>query len=211
MTAVKNRITTILRLAEDLLNDIRHLLCSVARHQVFQLPLLVLNGQEQNLGACLWIVHCWLDNEPLAIIGHGLASLEKIHSILQALHVSRLRARQACFDKHLVEGVLIVKLVAGCAVEGEDAHARRETLSQVSVGGALNGSRAGDDEIDALLLHYGLNGSLPFLRMHSWAWKHIMLCHIAAEACVAKLVWHDLSREHLVAIPPTSPGNSRGF
>mmetsp|Transcript_111959 Transcript_111959/g.205465 ORF Transcript_111959/g.205465 Transcript_111959/m.205465 type:complete len:212 (-) Transcript_111959:75-710(-) len=211
MTAVKNRITTILRLAEDLLNDIRHLLCSVARHQVFQLPLLVLNGQEQNLGACLWIVHCWLDNEPLAIIGHGLASLEKIHSILQALHVSRLRARQACFDKHLVEGVLIVKLVAGCAVEGEDAHVRWQTLSEVSVRGALDGSSARNNEINVLLLHYGLNSSFPFLWLHSWAWKHIVLCHIAAEACVAKLVWHDLSREHLVAIPPTSPGNSRGF
>mmetsp|Transcript_62866 Transcript_62866/g.115627 ORF Transcript_62866/g.115627 Transcript_62866/m.115627 type:complete len:212 (-) Transcript_62866:324-959(-) len=211
MTAIENCITAILRLAQDLLDDIRHLPCGVAGHQILQLSPLVLDRQEKNLSACLWIIHCWLHNETLAIIRLRLALFEKIHGVLQACHVSRLRAWQACFDQHLVECVLVVKLVACVAIEREDTHVRRQTLSKVSVSGALNGSSARNNEINVLLLHYGLNSSFPFLWLHSWAWKHIMLCHIATEACVAKLVWHDLSREHLVAIPPTSSGNSRGF
>mmetsp|Transcript_35453 Transcript_35453/g.80552 ORF Transcript_35453/g.80552 Transcript_35453/m.80552 type:complete len:563 (-) Transcript_35453:61-1749(-) len=207
---VEHREAAVLGVLEHLLDHVGHLLGGVPRAEVLLLPLLVLDRQEQDLGARLRVVDRGLHDVLLPAVGGALAP-EELQAVLEALHGRGLGACQVGLDEHLVEGVLVVELVADRPVEGEDAHVRGQALAEVGVGRALDRRGARDDQVDALLRHDGLDGRLPGHRVDRGPGQDVVLGDVAAEARVAVLVGHDLRGEDLVAVAADRAGDRRGL
>mmetsp|Transcript_40054 Transcript_40054/g.55878 ORF Transcript_40054/g.55878 Transcript_40054/m.55878 type:complete len:240 (+) Transcript_40054:291-1010(+) len=74
MTLVVKSVAAVLRLLQDLLNDVGNFLGCIPGSEVLPLPLFVVNRQEENLCASFWVVDGRLNNELLAT---GLKCLEE--------------------------------------------------------------------------------------------------------------------------------------